>query len=96
MPVALRNFLPASVNDTEVEGFYGDITLIKEYPFGDVVREGATRAYEQTVFPLWSAALGLSFVCLIAACFQVSSLPSVLPRGSSLTAPFHAVQLLPW
>lgn len=46
MPTNLRQFLPASVNDTEVAGFYADITLIKEYDFGSAVREGATRAYE--------------------------------------------------
>ncbi|ORY62845.1 major facilitator superfamily domain-containing protein [Leucosporidium creatinivorum] len=70
MPGNLRQYLPASINDTEVESFYADITTIKEYDFGSLVREGATKAYEVTVFPLWSAALGLSFVCLICACFQ--------------------------
>ncbi|GAA5996014.1 uncharacterized protein JCM10292_004891 [Rhodotorula paludigena] len=70
MPLNLRKYLPSSVNDTEVETFFGDITTIKEYDFGSVVREGATKAYEVTVFPLWAAALGVSFVCLIAAMFQ--------------------------
>ncbi|GAA5868813.1 hypothetical protein JCM1840_005127 [Sporobolomyces johnsonii] len=70
MPGNLRQYLPASVNDTEVRQFYDDITTIKQYDFGSVVREGATKAYEVTVYPLWSAALGISFICLIAACFQ--------------------------
>ena len=26
--------------------------------------------YRTTVYPLWSAALGISFICIIAACFQ--------------------------
>lgn len=46
MPTNLRQFLPASVNDTEVASFFADITTIKEYDFGSVVREGATKAYE--------------------------------------------------
>lgn len=46
MPSNLRQYLPASINDTEVESFYADITTIKEYDFGSAVREGATRAYE--------------------------------------------------
>lgn len=117
MPVNLRKYLPPSVNDTEIEGFYADITTIKEYDFGSVVREGATRAYEcvtfspdplckleltsailpharrVTVFPLWSAALGLSFVCLIAACFQVSSRAAPpLPSPQPLTPPARRPQ----
>ncbi|GAA6061195.1 hypothetical protein JCM10212_001516 [Sporobolomyces blumeae] len=70
MPTNLRKYLPASVNDTEVQSFYDDITTIKAYEFGSVVREGATKAYEVTVYPLWTAALGISFICIIAACFQ--------------------------
>ncbi|GAA5973289.1 hypothetical protein JCM11641_003054 [Rhodosporidiobolus odoratus] len=67
----LRKFIPVSAaNDTLVEGFYEDITTIKAYDWSSAIREGATHAYETTVFPLWSAALGLSFICLIAACFQ--------------------------
>lgn len=70
MPTNLRQYLPASVSDEEVTSFYEDITLIKAYDFGSAVRNGATKAYEVTVFPLWSAALGISFICIIAACFQ--------------------------
>lgn len=70
MPGNLRKYLPASVSDEEVTSFYEDITTIKEYDFGSAVRVGASKAYEVTVFPLWSAALGISFICIIAACFQ--------------------------
>ncbi|GAA5894686.1 uncharacterized protein JCM6883_002178 [Sporobolomyces salmoneus] len=70
MPGNLRKYLPASVTDEEVTSFYQDITLIKEYDFGSAVRNGATKAYEATVYPLWSAALGISFICIIAACWQ--------------------------
>ncbi|GAA5927334.1 hypothetical protein JCM10213_003443 [Rhodosporidiobolus nylandii] len=71
MPDNLAKYIPSSAaNTTEIEGFYLDITTIKAYDWGSAVREGATKAYEATVYPLWSAALGLSFICLIAACFQ--------------------------
>ncbi|BGP13623.1 hypothetical protein JCM10213v2_001555 [Rhodosporidiobolus nylandii] len=70
MPGNLAKFLPASVNETERATFFGDITTIKAYPFDSEIRQGAIRAYEATVYPLWAAALGLSFIALIAACFQ--------------------------
>ncbi|GAA5924043.1 uncharacterized protein JCM15063_005532 [Sporobolomyces koalae] len=66
----LRKFLPASVTDEEVLSFYDDITVIKDYDFNSAVRQGAIKAYDTTVFPLWTAALGISFICIIAACFQ--------------------------
>ncbi|GAA5849250.1 hypothetical protein JCM3766R1_002311 [Sporobolomyces carnicolor] len=70
MPGNLRKYLPASVSDEEVMSFYDDITAIKDYDFGSAVRVGATKAYDVTVYPLWTAALGISFICIIAACFQ--------------------------
>ncbi|GAA5833835.1 hypothetical protein JCM11251_005981 [Rhodosporidiobolus azoricus] len=72
MPRNLRTHVPASVNDTMIETFYGAITTIKALPYDDPVRQGCIKAYEQTVYPLWSGALGLSFVALIAACFQTN------------------------
>ncbi|GAA5990182.1 hypothetical protein JCM11641_004247 [Rhodosporidiobolus odoratus] len=71
MPGNLRHFLPASVNDTQIATFFGDITTIKEYDYTSEIRQGAIKAYEKTVF-LWAAALGLSFIALIAACFQTN------------------------
>ncbi|GAA5919883.1 hypothetical protein JCM6882_001990 [Rhodosporidiobolus microsporus] len=70
MPVNLRKFIPESVNDTMIETFFGDITQIKAYDYNDPIRQGAIKAYETTCYPLWAAALGLSFVMLIAALFQ--------------------------
>lgn len=72
MPTNLRNFVPASVNDTEVMNMFASITVIKALPYEDPVREGAIRAYETTVYPLWAAALGLSFIALLAGCFQTN------------------------
>lgn len=70
MPGNLRKFLPASVSDAEVLEFFSSITLIRSYDYDSPIRQGAIKAYETTVYPLWSAALGLSFIALIAACFQ--------------------------
>ncbi|KAG0661648.1 hypothetical protein C6P46_003869 [Rhodotorula mucilaginosa] len=70
MPGNLRKFLPSSVSDAEVLEFFSSITLIRSYDYDSPIRQGAIKAYETTVYPLWSAALGLSFIALIAACFQ--------------------------
>ncbi|BGP47631.1 hypothetical protein JCM10450v2_003496 [Rhodotorula kratochvilovae] len=70
MPANLREFIPASVNDTQIQEFFLAITTIKAYDYDSDVRQGAIKAYEKTVYPLWAAALGVSFVSLIAACFQ--------------------------
>ncbi|GAA5873360.1 hypothetical protein JCM16303_001101 [Sporobolomyces ruberrimus] len=70
MPENLRKYLPASVSDEEVSSFYDDITVIKDYDFASVIRQGAIKAYDVTVYPLWTAGLGISFICIIAACFQ--------------------------
>lgn len=46
MPGNLRKYLPASVTDEEVAGFYNDITSIKAYDYNSDIRQGAIRAYE--------------------------------------------------
>ncbi|GAA5873307.1 hypothetical protein JCM8547_007065 [Rhodosporidiobolus lusitaniae] len=70
MPGNLAHYMPASVNSTQIETFFSDITTIKEYDYSSPIRQGAIKAYEATVFPLWAGALGLSFIPLICACFQ--------------------------
>ncbi|GAA5992982.1 hypothetical protein JCM10908_000783 [Rhodotorula pacifica] len=70
MPSNLRKYMPLSVNDTQVGEFFSSITLIREYEYESPIRQAAIHAYEDTVYPLWAAALGLSFISLIAACFQ--------------------------
>ncbi|GAA6003973.1 uncharacterized protein JCM10292_000631 [Rhodotorula paludigena] len=69
MPGNLATYIP-SANATEIATFFGDITTIKAYPYDSEIRRGAIEAYETTVYPLWAAALGLSFIPLICACFQ--------------------------
>ncbi|GAA5821539.1 hypothetical protein JCM3770_000861 [Rhodotorula araucariae] len=71
MPGNLRSHIPVSVaNDTEIATLFSSITAIKAYDYDSPLRQGAIKAYEATVFPLWAGALGLSFIALIAACFQ--------------------------
>ncbi|GAA5863816.1 hypothetical protein JCM8547_006074 [Rhodosporidiobolus lusitaniae] len=70
MPVNLREFLPASVNDTQVQEFFLSITSIRAYDYDSEIRQGAIKAYEKTMYPLWSAALGVAFVSLLAALGQ--------------------------
>ncbi|GAA6006225.1 uncharacterized protein JCM10292_000027 [Rhodotorula paludigena] len=73
MPGNLRQYIPTGLaNDTQIAGFFADITSIKAYDFNSDVRQGAIKAYEETCFPLWAAALGLSFLALLAACFQTN------------------------
>ncbi|KAL7412358.1 major facilitator superfamily domain-containing protein [Mrakia frigida] len=70
MPGNLAKFMPPSINATELEGFFNDITSIRVYDIDSDVRQGAILAYEATVYPLWAGALGVSSICLIAALFQ--------------------------
>ncbi|VDB83410.1 unnamed protein product [Peniophora sp. CBMAI 1063] len=72
MPVNLRQYVPASVNDTQVAEFYADITLIRAYDFDDPVRQGAIEAYRHTLWVFLVPALVLSFITLGAACFQTN------------------------
>lgn len=72
MPNSLRKHLPASVNDTEVMTFYGDITSIRNYPMDSEVRQGAITAYREVNYYLYCIALGLSFLPFIAAFFQTN------------------------
>ncbi|GAA5842134.1 hypothetical protein JCM11251_006535 [Rhodosporidiobolus azoricus] len=69
MPQKLAKYIP-SLNATEIEALYDDVTLVKSYEWGSEVRDGAIKAYDETVFPLWGAALGLGCLTLIIACFQ--------------------------
>ncbi|GAA5884130.1 hypothetical protein JCM6882_002152 [Rhodosporidiobolus microsporus] len=69
MPGNLAKYIP-SLNETEIEGLYADVTVVKAYEWGSEIREGAIKAYDVTVFPLWGAALGLGCLTLIIACFQ--------------------------
>ncbi|GAA5861628.1 hypothetical protein JCM8547_000687, partial [Rhodosporidiobolus lusitaniae] len=66
----MRRFMPDSVTDAQIRTYFSSITKIKALPYHDPVRQGAIQAYETTVYPLWAASLGLSFIALIAAVGQ--------------------------
>ena len=72
MPKNLRTYLPSTVNDTQVLTFYGNIKKIRVYPYDSPVRQGALEAYRLTLWHLLVPALCLSFIPLIAACFQTN------------------------
>lgn len=46
MPGALRRYIPASVNDTQIATYFGAVTEITALDFNDPVRQGAISAYE--------------------------------------------------
>ncbi|KAK1220327.1 hypothetical protein PQX77_016922 [Marasmius sp. AFHP31] len=72
MPGLLRSYLPEDVTDEQIEKFFGDIKAIREYDFDDPIRQGAIRAYQETLWHLIVPALWLSVISLIAACFQTN------------------------
>ncbi|KIY43665.1 MFS general substrate transporter [Fistulina hepatica ATCC 64428] len=72
MPQYLREYLPANVTDAQVETFFGNIRAIREYDIDDPIRQGAIRAYQKTLWFLIVPAVSLSFIPLIAACFQTN------------------------
>ena len=72
MPKNLRTYLPSTVNDTQVAGFYSNIKKIHAYPYDSPIRQGALEAYRLTLWHLLVPALCLSFIPLAAACFQTN------------------------
>ncbi|KIY53783.1 MFS general substrate transporter [Fistulina hepatica ATCC 64428] len=70
MPVYLRQYMPASVSDDQVKVFFGDIRRIREYDMQDPIRQAAILAYQRTLYHLIVPAFFLSFIPLVAACFQ--------------------------
>lgn len=72
MPVALRNHLPVSVNDTEVAELFGSITILHDYPIESEVRQGAIAAYKEVNYIFFCTALGLSFIPFVCAFSQTN------------------------
>ncbi|CAB03597.1 plasma membrane heme transmembrane transporter Str3 [Schizosaccharomyces pombe] len=70
VPKYLREYLPSSINDTQVYNFYSDSSLIREYPVGTEIRDGAIKAYSRSMFFLLVPAVSLSFIPLAAAFWQ--------------------------
>ncbi|KAF5366833.1 hypothetical protein D9758_006517 [Tetrapyrgos nigripes] len=92
MPKMLRLYLPSDVTDAEVKTFFGNIRSIRGYGIDDPIRQGAIRAYRETLWYLVVPAVALSFIPLIAACFQTNfylgkqqnAVMNVAPDGTKL------------
>jgi len=72
MPKYLRQELPVSVTDAQVTKYFGNIKTIRAVGWDSPIRDGAIRAYQDTVFKLWVPALALSFIPFVAAFFQTN------------------------
>ena len=70
MPKYLRQELPASVTNAQVTKYFGNIKTIRAVAWDSPIRDGAIRAYQETVYKLWVPALALSFIPFVAAFFQ--------------------------
>ena len=73
MPKFLRQYLPASATEEDVQQLFGSVTSIRTlYAYDDPMRQGAILAYRRTLYYCLVPALGLAFIPLIAACFQTN------------------------
>ena len=71
MPQQLRENLPSSATEADVQKLFGQLTAIrKQYSFDDPMRVGAILAYRRALYYCIAPALGLAFIPLIAAFFQ--------------------------
>lgn len=73
-PAHLFKYLPANFteNATAVYEIYGDMTLLKSYPIGDPIRDGGIKAYTKSMYYMVAPTVALSFIPLIASCFQTN------------------------
>ncbi|KAJ4259588.1 hypothetical protein NW762_007518 [Fusarium torreyae] len=73
MPGQLREHLPASANETDVQTLFSSVTKIRTlYEFDDPMRQGAITAYGNSLWYCLVVALGLAFIPLVAAFFQTN------------------------
>ncbi|KAK7422838.1 hypothetical protein QQX98_001400 [Neonectria punicea] len=73
MPDELREHLPAPVNETLVQTLFSSVSSIRTlYDFDDPVRQGAIVAYRNSLYYCLVTALGLAFIPLMAAFFQIN------------------------
>lgn len=70
MPALLRAYLPQEVSDEQVAAYFGDIVSLRQFEYDHPIRQGAIRAYQETLWALIVPALWLSGISLVAACFQ--------------------------
>lgn len=70
MPNNLRSYMPSSIDDEQVDEFFGNLRSIKKYDIDDPIRIAAIEAYVDTYYYLWTSSLGITFICLIVCFFQ--------------------------
>lgn len=59
-----------NLNSTEISEYLGSTEYARSLPWGSQERNDALRAYNKTCYYLFVPALALTFISLIAACFQ--------------------------
>lgn len=73
LPKQLRLHLPANATETDVQMLFGSPTSIRTlYSFDDPMHIGAVLAYRRALYYCLVSALGVTFIPLIAACFQTN------------------------
>lgn len=73
MPDQLRANLPSNATEADVTKIFGSVRSIRDlYDFDSPMRQGSIEAYRQTLYYCIVPALALSFIPLVAACFQTN------------------------
>ncbi|KAF4953350.1 hypothetical protein FSARC_12401 [Fusarium sarcochroum] len=73
MPGELREHLPASANETDLQTLFSSVTKIRTlYEFDNPMRQGAITAYRNSLWYCLVVALGLAYINLFAAFFQTN------------------------
>lgn len=73
MPDQLRAHLPSSATEANVTQIFNSVRSIRDmYEFDSPMRQGSIEAYRRTLYYCIAPALALSFIPLMAACFQTN------------------------
>ncbi|CCH46045.1 Siderophore iron transporter [Wickerhamomyces ciferrii] len=70
MPGNLRKYMPSSVSDEQVTTLFGSLTDIHDYPYKSEERQGAIKAYFETVYYLFVPSLILTIIPFVTSLFQ--------------------------
>ncbi|CCH46046.1 Siderophore iron transporter [Wickerhamomyces ciferrii] len=70
MPGNLRKYMPSSVSDEQVTTLFGSLTDIHKYPYKSEERQGAIKAYFETVYYIFVPSLILTIVPFLTSLFQ--------------------------
>ena len=70
MEDSLRKYMPSSVTDEQVLGFFGNIATLRNYEIDSEVRQAGIRAYREVNFYFYPIALSLQAIRLAAVFLQ--------------------------